>query len=489
MVVRRVSTTPEHPGWVFIKCLNDGNGYKFWYREEEYNDILIERNLVHVRALLASIEAVNETSALVAKLEARHETRCEEEATSTSGLKKKGGCQIEPPPPQINNECIEKALTQLKGLGFLSIKLLGNRAESESESEFLNWDDIPVRDPVDGLNLSDLMDYDPLALDADDEETNCPARSTLGLRDPRLMLQIFAMHLSISESYSYPVSVFGIVAVRDALEPLRNLVFNRPCRDNAFMVDQLLKTILDANSALSLAIGAAAPPVQVCSRGLCVVLVHSDRTRCIDRPEPNVYVGENNRIRTCAKFIDSLTLPLCSPRRGMYLVRDRALLEVDLWVKEEGDGSSDKQLLSLYAEFEGMYQLDEMLDGEVSSDLGSLVIDYLLLDESVEAVIQVSAKIDCPHHMRFTAFTSGFDGEIVLFDGKFSGNGKLFQYVVAVKAEGKLDICLKLEESLFWWTFQEGAVGAVRFPDDSVLNYGQFEVTVLFAPKNFTMAG
>ena len=75
---------------------------------------MIERNLVHVRALLASIEAVNETSALVARLEARHETRCEE-ATLTSGLKKKGGCQIEPPPPQINNECIEKALTQLKG--------------------------------------------------------------------------------------------------------------------------------------------------------------------------------------------------------------------------------------------------------------------------------------------------------------------------------------------------------------------------------------
>ena len=74
---------------------------------------MIERNLVHVRALLASVEAVDEISALVARLEARHEIRCEE-ATSTSGLKKKGGCQIEPP-PQINNECIEKALTQLKG--------------------------------------------------------------------------------------------------------------------------------------------------------------------------------------------------------------------------------------------------------------------------------------------------------------------------------------------------------------------------------------
>ena len=74
---------------------------------------MIERNLVHVHALLASLEVVDEISALVARLEARHDTRCEE-ATSTSGLKKKGGCNVEPP-PQINNECIEKALTQLKG--------------------------------------------------------------------------------------------------------------------------------------------------------------------------------------------------------------------------------------------------------------------------------------------------------------------------------------------------------------------------------------
>ena len=61
---------------------------------------MIERNLVDVRAPLASIEAVDETSALVARLEARHNTKCEE-ATSTS--------------PQINNECIEKALIQLTG--------------------------------------------------------------------------------------------------------------------------------------------------------------------------------------------------------------------------------------------------------------------------------------------------------------------------------------------------------------------------------------
>ena len=40
---------------------------------------MIEGNLVDVVALLASIEATDETSALVdTRIEARHETRCEE---------------------------------------------------------------------------------------------------------------------------------------------------------------------------------------------------------------------------------------------------------------------------------------------------------------------------------------------------------------------------------------------------------------------------
>ena len=39
---------------------------------------MIERNLVHVHALLASLEVVDEISALVARLEARHEIRSEE---------------------------------------------------------------------------------------------------------------------------------------------------------------------------------------------------------------------------------------------------------------------------------------------------------------------------------------------------------------------------------------------------------------------------
>ena len=47
------------------------------YWEEEYIHILIERNLVDVLALLASIEDRDETSALIDRIEARHETRCE----------------------------------------------------------------------------------------------------------------------------------------------------------------------------------------------------------------------------------------------------------------------------------------------------------------------------------------------------------------------------------------------------------------------------
>ena len=84
------------------------------YWEEEYIDILIERNLVDVLALLASIEARDETSALVDRIESRHGTRCEEATSTSLHSKKKEARKIEP--PQINNECIEKALIQLTGV-------------------------------------------------------------------------------------------------------------------------------------------------------------------------------------------------------------------------------------------------------------------------------------------------------------------------------------------------------------------------------------
>ena len=101
---------------------------------------MIECNLVDVLALLASIEARDDTSALVDRIEARHETRWEEATSTSLHSKKKEARKIEP--PQINNECIEKALIQLTavvkcilvvlvsfGLAFLVKIIIGVRAK------------------------------------------------------------------------------------------------------------------------------------------------------------------------------------------------------------------------------------------------------------------------------------------------------------------------------------------------------------------------
>ncbi|XP_062182915.1 uncharacterized protein LOC133887024 isoform X2 [Phragmites australis] len=183
---------------------------------------------------------------------------------------------------------------------------------------------------------------------------------------------------------------------------------------------------------------------------------------------------------------DSFALPLCSPCRGMYVL-DRALLDVDLWVKKEGDRSSDEQLLSVYVEINLRSSLDEKLTGRIHSDHCMLDMDCMFLAQSVEATIQVAALVDNPHHLRFIAFSSCFDDEIILFKGKGVKKGELIQHVVAVKAEEKLGVRLELENSLFeWtfqdWTFQDETVGVSSSPDESTMN--QFHVRVFLAPKN-----
>ena len=116
------------------------------YWEEEYIHILIERNLVDVLSPLASTEARDEISALVdtpTRIEARHETRCEEATSTSLHSKKKEARKIEP--QQINNECIKKALIQLTGvvkcilvvlvffgLAFLVKIIIGVRAKRRS---------------------------------------------------------------------------------------------------------------------------------------------------------------------------------------------------------------------------------------------------------------------------------------------------------------------------------------------------------------------
>lgn len=165
----------------------------------------------------------------------------------------------------------------------------------------------------------------------------------------------------------------------------------------------------------------------------------------------------------------------------MYIPYDLVLLEVDLWIKKEGDGSADQKLRSAYLELDVRTERDGFIYGFIPGDTVSLEIDCACLAQSVEAVIEVSAEVSRPCHVRFIAFSSGYDNEIVLFDGKFTGK-KVFQHVVAAKTERELKVQLEVEESVFQWTFQGGNDGVLSSPDDSMLKYGQFDVEVCFYP-------
>ncbi|XBI37656.1 hypothetical protein VPH35_122904 [Triticum aestivum] len=104
-VLRLTSGTPNHPGWVFYKCENDGNdGCPFWFWEGQYIDLLIERNLIDVSALLSTIEGNNAAACA---------TRGE--ATSTSLKPKMKNEESKIKNSQINNECMKKILLQLVG--------------------------------------------------------------------------------------------------------------------------------------------------------------------------------------------------------------------------------------------------------------------------------------------------------------------------------------------------------------------------------------
>ncbi|KAE8768483.1 Phosphatidylinositol-4-phosphate 5-kinase 2 [Hordeum vulgare] len=94
-VLRLTSGTPTHPGWVFYKCENDGG---------QYIDLLIERNLIDVSALLGTIEG-NDAAACATR----------GKATSTSLKPKMKNEESKIKNSQINNECMGKILLQLVG--------------------------------------------------------------------------------------------------------------------------------------------------------------------------------------------------------------------------------------------------------------------------------------------------------------------------------------------------------------------------------------
>lgn len=141
----------------------------------------------------------------------------------------------------------------------------------------------------------------------------------------------------------------------------------------------------------------------------------------------------------------------------MYVL-DRALLEIDLWVKKEGDKSNDEKLLSMSVEIYVRSGFDKGFTGRIQSDHCMLDMDYMFLAGSVEAVIQVFTTPGNPHHVRFTAFSRYFDSEVMLFNGKCVEKGELFKHVVAVKAKEKVIVRSELDNTFLEWTFQEGVI-------------------------------
>ncbi|RLM57879.1 hypothetical protein C2845_PM18G00160 [Panicum miliaceum] len=100
-----------------------------------------------------------------------------------------------------------------------------------------------------------------------------------------------------------------------------------------------------------------------------------------------------------------------------------------------------------------------------------LDMDYMFLAEGVDAVIQVLAVVDSPHHARFFASSSCFDKEIVIFEGNCVKKGELFTHTVAVIAEENLSVRLGWENSVLEWTFKDGELGAISYPDDNFIPF------------------
>lgn len=168
-------------------------------------------------------------------------------------------------------------------------------------------------------------------------------------------------------------------------------------------------------------------------------------------------------------------LPLCSPCRGIYVLQF-FLVDIELWIKEEGEASADKLLFSGYVEIDTSWAgFERMLRGRFQGDYLGLNMEFAFLGHSIETLIEVEAEAKQPTDVRISALTSGFDEEISLYDGKFCGSGSMFKHFVAVKKQEELHVVLKMDGSPYKWTFKAGA-GVAAAPEHPVPGFTQYFV-------------
>jgi hypothetical protein len=143
------------------------------------------------------------------------------------------------------------------------------------------------------------------------------------------------------------------------------------------------------------------------------------------------------------------------------------LIDVDLRIKEEGDGS-DKLLFCGYVELNTFLEgFGSKLIGRFQGDCHGLDMHYAYLPKGMDTAIEVLAEAGHVSYLKFSASTSSFDDEISLYDGTFCGSGAVFKHCMAVNKKDELHIVLKMDGSLYKWTFKAG-VGVVVAPEHPV---------------------
>ncbi|KAL6882091.1 hypothetical protein ACP4OV_011563 [Aristida adscensionis] len=174
------------------------------------------------------------------------------------------------------------------------------------------------------------------------------------------------------------------------------------------------------------------------------------------------------------------SLPLCSPCRGIYVLQYN-LFDFDLWIKEE-DESADKQLISGFVLLDAFPLFGGKSRIRIHGSCGSLDTHFAFLSNSIESVVEIFAEAKHPSKVNISARTSGLDDEIALYDGMFCGTGTMVKHFLAVKLLGELQILLKLDESLYSWTYQAGTE-VVKAPKCAVPEFAQVVMRVSFRTK------
>ncbi|KAM0850728.1 hypothetical protein ACQ4PT_052890 [Festuca glaucescens] len=173
------------------------------------------------------------------------------------------------------------------------------------------------------------------------------------------------------------------------------------------------------------------------------------------------------------------SLPLISPCRGIYALT-RALLDVDLRIKHDGDDeSADEKFVAGYFELLVECKYDMRFCQRLHDGIHSHVLDVdgRYIGWSIAATVIASADIPYPCYVTFKAYMSGFDDEITIFDGPHHEGEVQFTHVVAVKVLWTLELCLKLGGMCYSHSFKAGV-------DSKPVKFGPMKALVVWSVMN-----